>query len=200
MPIRISRPRTTSRPHYARTATCVIVATVVLSILIAVSISVLRARKTRREYAAKQPAQMTQTRARAKAERLAEAKATQQASSNPVISYERMADYTWEALDARLKHVSNRDLTSVQREALTSQYVGAWVRMTGTITDVKADGSIRLKCNPDTLTSDTVVHIRPEEWPLLMDYSRGSQITLTAQFKGHNIFGHDYVNGDIFGR
>ncbi len=110
-----------------------------------------------------------------------------------------MAQYQWADIE---RLVNDPNATEIQRQETAKQLAGAWVQMTGQVDDVSSSSydsglSVSMKCGAQSLLSDTWVEMRPDQKDVLLQYTKGSTLTVIARFKSHDSFGHRYTDGKV---
>jgi len=80
---------------------------------------------------------------------------------------------------------SKSKLTDLQKDNEWKNYKGQRVRWTGTLVAVQDDISgftMQVKMDPDTLTSDFLIYLRPSEKDKALGLVKGAPVTFTATF------------------
>jgi len=96
--------------------------------------------------------------------------------------------------------IHQEDFSKQQKRYLES-IKGKWVAWSGELMDVSGDngGTLRVRCNPKSLGSDTTVHLDGTQRYALRCLRKGNRVTFYARIADHSIFGWSLDSGKIAG-
>lgn len=91
--------------------------------------------------------------------------------------------------------------TEAQKQAYWASVQGTQVNWSGEVVEVKLDGggSITLKCNPNTYSSDVEVKLDGSQLNKLPLLSKGQRITIQGILHAHSVYGYDITQGSVPG-
>lgn len=94
------------------------------------------------------------------------------------------------------------DATEAQKQAYWQSVTGTQVVWEGQVTDVllTSGGEIRLRCNPQTSTSDVHVIMDGSQMGLLPRINKGQRIRVQGILQDHSMFGYTLSQGRIVGQ
>lgn len=91
------------------------------------------------------------------------------------------------------------DLTDAQKQDYWTRISGTQVTWRGAVVEVRMDsgGSISMRCNPETMTSDVQVTLDGTQTSLLPSINKGQYVTVKAILQDHSSFGYTLARGQI---
>lgn len=110
----------------------------------------------------------------------------------------------WDAermLSDRLELNPTLHLTEAQRQWRERQFknylYGKFVEWEGILVDVYPSGTLSIKCNPQTATSDVKLQLRNPDPQTLINLPKGARIKFRGRILEHSIFGWTLTDGWI---